>query len=123
MTRLALVGLVVVAIAPVSAEDWPQFRGPNCSGVSNTKASLPTHFSETEHVKWSAKLGDGIGSPVVASGRGGWVRAPRSPPVDDETSPVSIPQWAAKRRGGTVGNILRAVGIDRFVGRRISVME
>ncbi|MBC8117724.1 MAG: PQQ-binding-like beta-propeller repeat protein [Candidatus Saccharimonas sp.] len=69
MTRMAFVGLVVLVMAPVSADDWPQFRGPNCAGVSKTKAPLPTHFSETEHVKWTARLGDGIGSPVVASGR------------------------------------------------------
>ena len=69
MTRIALIGLVVLAVSPVSAEDWPQFRGPNCAGVSTTKAPLPIHFSDTDHVKWSAKLGDGIGCPVVASGR------------------------------------------------------
>lgn len=69
MTRMALVGFIVLATIPVSAEDWPQFRGPNCAGVSQTKAPLPTQFSDTDHVKWSAKLGDGIGCPVVASGR------------------------------------------------------
>ncbi len=69
MTRMAFVGLMVLSVAPVFADDWPQFRGPNCAGVSKTRAPLPTQFSETEHVKWSAKLGDGIGSPVVAAGR------------------------------------------------------
>ena len=75
MTRLAgcyLVGLVCLADMaprPLHAEDWPQFRGPNCGGVSRAKAPLPSQFSDTERVKWSAKLGDGIGSPVVASGR------------------------------------------------------
>lgn len=52
-----------------SAEDWPQFRGPNCSGISTSPLSLPATFSTTEHVRWSADLGDGIGSPVVAAGR------------------------------------------------------
>lgn len=69
MTRTALIGLVVLAASSVSAEDWPQFRGLNCAGVSKTNAPLPTQFSDTEHVKWSARLGDGIGCPVVASGR------------------------------------------------------
>jgi outer membrane protein assembly factor BamB len=55
--------------ASTSAEDWPQFRGPNCSGISVSTRSLPTTFSATENVRWSAKFGDGIGSPVVASGR------------------------------------------------------
>ena len=51
------------------AEDWPQFRGPNCTGISTSKLPLPTTFSESENLKWSLKLGDGIGSPVVAAGR------------------------------------------------------
>jgi outer membrane protein assembly factor BamB len=50
-------------------EDWPQFRGPNCSGISTSAEALPTKFSATEGVRWSAKIGDGIGSPVVAAGR------------------------------------------------------
>ena len=53
----------------VRAEDWAQFRGPNCSGVSTSKLPLPTTFSATENVAWSAKIGDGIGCPIVAAGR------------------------------------------------------
>ena len=55
--------------ASLRAEDWPQFRGPNCSGISTSSATLPTVFSATENVRWAADLGDGIGSPVVAAGR------------------------------------------------------
>ena len=74
MTRIACIASVVIAsmvmtIATLLAEDWPQFRGPNCSGVSATNSPLPGHFSATEHVTWSVKLGDGIGCPVVAAGR------------------------------------------------------
>jgi len=52
----------------VTAEDWPQFRGPNSSGVS-TSRGLPATFSHEDKVLWRATLGDGIGSPVVARGR------------------------------------------------------
>ena len=69
LPRLTILVTTVLMITPLNAEDWPQFRGPNCSGVSETNAPLPTTFSPTEHVKWSAKLGDGIGCPVVAAGR------------------------------------------------------
>lgn len=69
MMRITFLCLAVLAVAPVSAEDWPQFRGPNCAGVSKTNAPLPAQFSDTERVKWSVKLGDGIGSPVIAAGR------------------------------------------------------
>lgn len=53
----------------VTADDWPQFRGPNCTGVSKEKKALPSEFSPTKNVKWSATLGDGIGSPAVVAGR------------------------------------------------------
>jgi outer membrane protein assembly factor BamB len=51
------------------ADDWPQFRGPNCSGISVETSPLPVRFSATENVRWSADVGEGIGSPVVAAGR------------------------------------------------------
>lgn len=53
----------------VHADDWPQFRGPNCTGISTSTRSLPARFSAEENVRWSAELGDGIGCPVVAAGR------------------------------------------------------
>ncbi len=53
----------------LAADDWPQFRGPNCTGIATSTNPLPVEFSETEGVRWSAPLGDGVGSPVVAAGR------------------------------------------------------
>src|SRR5262249_13587720 len=69
--RLALTAAVLLLLETgrLPAEDWPQFRGPNCSGVSSSKKPMPLHFSRTRNVRWSAELGDGIGSPVVAAGR------------------------------------------------------
>jgi hypothetical protein len=61
-----MLALVVTFPAGARAEDWPQFRGPNCSGVSASIKPLPTTFSDKEHVRWSADLGEGIASPVVA---------------------------------------------------------
>lgn len=50
------------------AEDWPQFRGRNGSGIS-TSTNLPTEFSHQDKVVWQATLGDGIGSPVIVNGK------------------------------------------------------
>ncbi|MBA62818.1 MAG: serine/threonine protein kinase [Planctomycetaceae bacterium] len=71
MKRLHLYTLIVFSLSVISvyAEDWPQFRGPNSTGVYDSDMDLPTRFSDTENVKWSANLGDGIGSPIVADGR------------------------------------------------------
>src|SRR5579863_7510752 len=64
----ALIASIVVSTR-LRADDWPQFRGPNCTGISTTNASLPTTFSATENVRWSADVGDGVGGAVVAAGR------------------------------------------------------
>lgn len=69
---LALLVLLCGAAASrqaVHADDWRQFRGPNASGVAGGSYSLPVEFSQTEKVKWSAELGDGIACPIVAGGR------------------------------------------------------
>src|SRR4051812_11190691 len=66
---LVLAAILLVPAARLCAKDWPQFRGPNCSGVSTSKKPLPVEFSPTKNVRWSAVLGDGVGSPVVAAGR------------------------------------------------------
>ena len=65
----AVLAASVLAMAPAQAEDWPQFRGPNCSGVSASKAAMPAKFSPTENVLWSAEIGDGVGCPIIAGGR------------------------------------------------------
>ena len=78
MKRIVVITAAAVLCMGVSAqlyaEDWPQFRGPNCDGVYASNRSLPTEFSDSEsvpreNVSWSTTLGDGIGSPVVAAGR------------------------------------------------------
>ena len=70
VSSLSVVLFFVIANVHVStAADWPQFRGPNCSGISPSTSPLPERFSSTENVAWSVKLGDGVGSPVVAGGR------------------------------------------------------
>jgi outer membrane protein assembly factor BamB len=68
MFRLTVSLCVLLAPLRGLAEDWPQFRGPNASGVSPSK-KLPSTFSETENVLWKADPGEGIGSPIVARGR------------------------------------------------------
>ena len=48
-----------------SAENWPQFRGPGSSGVSET-ATPPIRWSETENVTWIATIpGRAWSSPIV----------------------------------------------------------
>ncbi len=57
------------SVPVVSVDDWPQFRGPNATGVSLSTARLPVQFSGEENVRWSIPLGDGVASPIVVGGR------------------------------------------------------
>ncbi len=68
-TMSAVLAASVLAMSPVQAEDWPQFRGPNCNGISTSKAAMPAEFSPTKNVLWSAAIGDGVGCPIIAGGR------------------------------------------------------
>lgn len=64
-----VVGVTLVTAGPLAADDWPQFRGPNCTGLSTSTKPLPAEFSKTKNVQWSAAMGDGVSSPTVAAGR------------------------------------------------------
>jgi hypothetical protein len=55
-TTLLALTLVLLASGQAEAEDWPQFRGVNCSGISLSKKPLPLEFSATKNVRWSAVL-------------------------------------------------------------------
>src|SRR5581483_4755561 len=65
MTRLSLAALVAATAAVAASDNWPQFRGPNGDGVSNSKG-VPTKWSETENIRWKTAIHDkGWSSPVV----------------------------------------------------------
>ena len=66
---LAVLAIVVRLAHASSADDWPQFRGPNCTGLSTTTKSLPVEFSSAHNVRWSAPVGDGIGGAVIVGDR------------------------------------------------------
>ena len=66
---LLFIAFLVALATNARGEDWPQFRGENSSGVSKSDKSLPTKFSLTENFRWSSKVGDGIGSPIVVGGK------------------------------------------------------
>jgi len=55
-------------IGAVRGDDWLRFRGPNGSGISDSH--LPTTWSESENLRWKAKLpGFGSSSPIVVGSR------------------------------------------------------
>jgi outer membrane protein assembly factor BamB len=98
MIQRTLVTLFVALIATValSAEDWPEFRGPTGQGHS-AERGVPLEWSETRNVLWKTPVpGLGWSSPVVAGGRV-WLTT------------------ATKERGAS----LRVVAFDVETGREI----
>src|ERR1700737_1559293 len=92
----ALPLLFALTAFTVSADDWPEFRGPTGQGPS-TDRGLPLEWSESQNVIWKARVpGLGWSSPVVAGGRV-WVTS------------------AIKERGGS----LRALAFDLETGREL----
>jgi outer membrane protein assembly factor BamB len=56
-------------IAALLLAQWPQFRGPDGSGVSRA-AGVPLKWSEHENVRWKTPVhGKGWSSPIVLGGR------------------------------------------------------
>ena len=69
MTIRKAVVILYAAASLCVAADWPQWRGPAASGVSDDR-KLPMVWSKTRNVRWSAKLpGWGTSSPVVYGDR------------------------------------------------------
>jgi outer membrane protein assembly factor BamB len=60
--------LLLSVLAFLMQNDWPQFRGPNASGISED-ANLPVSFGPEENVSWKTPVPMGNSSPVVAGDR------------------------------------------------------
>ena len=66
--RSKLIGVSVVvllSVTLVSAENWPQWRGPNLNGVSNEK-NLPVSWTTEENIAWKLSMPGLSGStPII----------------------------------------------------------
>ncbi len=52
------------------AADWPQFRGPDGSGVTHDARGVPTEWSPTDNIVWKTPMpGYGASSPIVLGDR------------------------------------------------------
>ncbi len=52
----------------ISAQDWPRFRGPNGTGVSET-TGLPAEFGPDKNLSWRREIPFGRSSPIVTRDR------------------------------------------------------
>jgi outer membrane protein assembly factor BamB len=63
--RLLILSTFLTAGAALAGDNWPQLRGPECNGHSDS-VGLPLKWSEKENVVWKTPIHDhGWSSPVV----------------------------------------------------------
>jgi outer membrane protein assembly factor BamB len=60
-------GLILLASGAAGDSNWPQFRGPNCAGVSAGKP--PVYFGARSNVLWKTPIAPGVSSPCVVGDR------------------------------------------------------
>ena len=66
---IALLAALLCGCGSISERgDWPRFRGPNGSGVSDSRR-LPSRLDPAKDLAWKADVPPGNSSPVVAGGR------------------------------------------------------
>jgi outer membrane protein assembly factor BamB len=67
MKPLIAVALFAVATQLIAAEKspWPQFRGPNGSGIA-AGAKPPVEIGPEKNVKWKVAAPEGLSSPIIA---------------------------------------------------------
>lgn len=70
MTRIVVALCLTVSLAMASrAADWPQFRGPNCSGLPSKDVPLPAEIGPNSNLIWKTALPPGHSSPAVVGDR------------------------------------------------------
>lgn len=59
---------IFIALLPLAATDWPQWRGPDNKGVAEGNA--PLNWTATEHIAWKTSIpGRGHSTPVISGNR------------------------------------------------------
>ncbi len=62
------IALMLMAAAALAAQDWPRFRGPNGTGISDSGA-LPVEFGAAKNLAWKTAAPFSRSSPIVAGSR------------------------------------------------------
>ncbi len=68
-TRLLAAAFATVAASPASAQDWPQFLGPERNGIVPGVATIEPFPETGPEVLWEQVAGSGFSAPVVVGER------------------------------------------------------
>ncbi len=66
---IAILAGVSLCAAPLTAGNWPQFRGPNASGRAERDQRLPDQIGPATNVIWKTALPKGHSSPAIFGDR------------------------------------------------------
>ena len=64
-----ITAFLIMSCQIVTAQDWPQFLGPDRNSKSNQKGLLKSWPEEGPKVLWTTELGIGYGGPVIKAGK------------------------------------------------------
>lgn len=92
----------LIGLSNYSSADWPRFRGPNGTAVSESE--VPTEFGEKKNMKWKLELpGKGVSSPIV---------------VGDKVFVTAYSGYGVERGEGTIDDLKRhLICVDRNSGK------
>ena len=88
----AFASVLILGVSPLTAEDWPQWRGPTLNGVSSEK-NLPVRWTTTENVTWKLAVPERSGSTPIVWGDHVFLNV-------GEGSSLAL--WAVDRASGAV---------------------
>ena len=116
---LSLIGMIIIGIAwaqhpsQAAGENWPQWRGPYQTGVSDAE-NLPTTWSGTENIVWKTALPSWSGGTPIVWGDKIFLTSPTKGTGESATPP---PEQRRERRGrrGRRGGGGRSPGGDELL--------
>src|SRR5262249_44888807 len=86
--------LLLAAVGPSLADNWPQWRGPANDGVSNEK-NLPAEWDGAKNIAWKLKLAGMGGAPPAVWGDRIFL-----------TSETGVEKGKRRPRGGKTGELV-----------------
>ncbi|MBA2115121.1 outer membrane protein assembly factor BamB family protein [Bremerella alba] len=122
VTLLAVTGLLV---STASAENWPQFRGPNGDGITSAK-DVPLNWGTDENVVWKTPIpGKGWSSPVLVGGKI-WLTTAMEKLLSEEEKDERLKDAKPFQRNqsnlaSTVE--LKAIEVDYQTGKRLRTVD
>jgi len=118
---------LALASAPLSAGNWPSWRGPNGDGTAPAAKNLPETWSATENIKWKVELPAWSGSTPMVWGDKIFLNSPSKEEAKPAEQPAPTPPSGGKKRPSPVrsgatgpgGQDILLLCLDRATGKEL----